>query len=83
MVGSSTLMSIDDTLAAGNGTSVVGACTLMVDDGTLTSVDRTRTDDGSTLTSDGQHRLNSAIVCMTQHHCHHKDSMATSHHGQH
>jgi hypothetical protein len=75
MVDNGTLMSADSTWTVDDSTLVVGGGTWMIDDNTLTVGD-------GTLTSDGQHRLGSAIARMTQH-CHHQhDSAATSHHGQ-
>jgi hypothetical protein len=52
MAGSSTLTIDSGTLMAGDDTLAVGGDTLMVG--------------GSTLTCGGQHRLSSAIACMTR-----------------
>jgi hypothetical protein len=60
------------------GTLTVDGGTLTVDGGTLTIGEVTFAVDDSTLMSDGQHRLDSAIACMTRQRCHQHDSMMTS-----
>jgi hypothetical protein len=60
----------------GEGTLTVGGSNQAVNDSTLMII-------GGTLTSDGQHRLTSAITPMTQHPLHRHAFIGMSHNGHH